>query len=68
MWPNGKALDYELRDSRFDPVLGHYTFNAEEGIFYYFFGVALCFLFCNTYWASFYFRGVGKEVPVSGEY
>lgn len=23
VWPNGKALDYESRDSRFDPVLVH---------------------------------------------
>jgi hypothetical protein len=24
-WPNGKALDYELRDSRFDPWCDHYN-------------------------------------------
>ena len=23
-WPNGKALDYESRDCRFDPCVGHY--------------------------------------------
>ncbi|KAI5802303.1 hypothetical protein FPQ18DRAFT_7442 [Pyronema domesticum] len=23
-WPNGKALDYESRDCRFDPCCGHY--------------------------------------------
>ena len=22
-WPNGKALDYESRDCRFDPCVGH---------------------------------------------
>ena len=25
-WPNGKALDYESRDCRFDPCVGHYFF------------------------------------------
>ena len=24
VWPNGKALDYESRDSRFDPVHVHF--------------------------------------------
>jgi hypothetical protein len=24
-WPNGKALDYESRDCRFDPCVGHST-------------------------------------------
>lgn len=23
-WPNGKALDYESRDCRFDPCVGHF--------------------------------------------
>ncbi|KAJ5477630.1 hypothetical protein N7530_003139 [Penicillium desertorum] len=25
-WPNGKALDYESRDCRFDPCVGHFLF------------------------------------------
>ena len=25
-WPNGKALDYESRDCRFDPCVGQYLF------------------------------------------
>ena len=25
-WPNGKALDYESRDCRFDPCVGHFFF------------------------------------------
>ncbi|KAJ5479565.1 hypothetical protein N7530_005074 [Penicillium desertorum] len=25
-WPNGKALDYESRDCRFDPCVGHLFF------------------------------------------
>jgi hypothetical protein len=25
-WPNGKALDYESRDCRFDPCVGHSDF------------------------------------------
>ncbi|KUM67036.1 hypothetical protein ACN42_g45 [Penicillium freii] len=26
-WPNGKALDYESRDCRFDPCVGHFFFS-----------------------------------------
>jgi hypothetical protein len=26
-WPNGKALDYESRDCRFDPCVGHSMYN-----------------------------------------
>ncbi len=28
-WPNGKALDYESRDCRFDPCVGHSFFALE---------------------------------------
>ena len=26
VWPNGKAFDYESKDSEFDPQLGHHYF------------------------------------------
>ncbi|KAJ5998289.1 hypothetical protein N7451_006099 [Penicillium sp. IBT 35674x] len=29
-WPNGKALDYESRDCRFDPCVGQF-FSSEKG-------------------------------------
>ncbi|KAH9210580.1 hypothetical protein DL95DRAFT_307762 [Leptodontidium sp. 2 PMI_412] len=29
-WPNGKALDYESRDCRFDPCVGHSIQFEEE--------------------------------------
>lgn len=33
MWPNGKALDYESRDSRFDPWHGQLHFLVFGGLF-----------------------------------
>ncbi|KOS48444.1 hypothetical protein ACN38_g612 [Penicillium nordicum] len=33
-WPNGKALDYESRDCRFDPCVGHYFFLLLETIYH----------------------------------
>ncbi|KAL2793547.1 hypothetical protein BJX66DRAFT_222921 [Aspergillus keveii] len=33
-WPNGKALDYESRDCRFDPCVGHLFLPPEDDIFW----------------------------------
>ena len=32
-WPNGKALDYESRDCRFDPCVDHNYFLSEDHSF-----------------------------------
>ena len=34
-WPNGKALDYESRDCRFDPCVGHFFFCLFILIFFF---------------------------------
>jgi hypothetical protein len=37
-WPNGKALDYESRDCRFDPCCGHSCI-----VFYFFHTIVITF-------------------------
>ena len=32
-WPNGKALDYESRDCRFDPCVGHFFSSLKKVLF-----------------------------------
>ena len=49
-WPNGKALDYESRDCRFDPCVGHqFQFHWEFFCsFFFFLSLFLCAAFGNV--------------------
>jgi hypothetical protein len=51
-WPNGKALDYESRDSRFDPWRDH-TFAGEL------LGVTI---FCSACLSRFFFLSATTDV------
>ena len=41
-WPNGKALDYESRDCRFDPCVGQ--FFGDFGVYLWLFFALLIFI------------------------
>ena len=44
-WPNGKALDYESRDSRFDPWRDHFAISSFGGelLFWCLIACMICF-------------------------
>ena len=60
-WPNGKALDYESRDCRFDPCVGH-QFQFHWDFFLLFFSLFVrCIRKCRSILSTEPYLGTDYE-------